>query len=334
MREHTTQQSDYHHGEPPGATAAPFRSPRSCIMNQHPLRWFALLVFALLSVIASAAFADEFEEVMLWSGNAPHAGGQEAGDQPRLRLYRVAADQPTAAVVIFPGGGYGHLAVAHEGEEIAAFFNRLGVTAAICIYRHRGSGNAGAGYGHPIPLLDAQRAIRTLRATAEHWNIDPQRIGIIGFSAGGHLASTMSTHFDAGQPDSQDPVDRVSSRPDFAILAYPVISFDKPHTHRGSQRNLLGDHPDAELLQSLSNENAVTAQTPPTFLFHTAEDKAVSAENSLQYFSALLRAGVPAELHVFESGRHGIGLAAEHGGASAWPQLCAQWLKGHGVIQP
>jgi acetyl esterase/lipase len=268
----------------------------------------------------------EPQRIMLWQGDPPQAGGREAADQPHLMLYRVAETDPTAAVVILPGGGYGHLALGHEGEEIAAYFNQLGITAAICIYRHRGAGNAGSGYGHPVPLLDASRA-------ALDWNIDPERIGIIGFSAGGHLASTVSTHFDLGQRASPDPVERVSSRPDFAILAYPVISLDQPHTHRGSQRNLLGEHPDEQLLHSLSTENSVTDQTPPSFLFHTAEDQAVPAENSLKYFSALLRHGVPAELHVFQSGRHGIGLAGQHGDASAWPQLCAQWLKSHRVIQ-
>ena len=276
----------------------------------------------------------EPQQILLWQETPPHAGGQEAADQPRLMLYRAAAAQPTAAIVILPGGGYGHLALEHEGKEIAAYFNRLGITAATCIYRHRGAGNAGSGYGHPVPLLDASRAVRTLRANAAQWNIDPARIGIIGFSAGGHLASTVSTHFDLGQSDSPDPVERVSSRPDFAILAYPVISLGQPHTHRGSQRNLLGDNPDEQLVRSLSNENAVTDQTPPTFLFHTAEDKAVPAENSLTYFSALLRHGVAAELHVFQSGRHGIGLAAEHGDASAWPRLCAQWLRSHQIIRP
>jgi acetyl esterase/lipase len=260
------------------------------------------LLFLLAAITLLAAFnrslAQEPEELLLWSEGAPHAGGQEPADQPRLHVYR------------------------------------LGITAAVCIYRHRGGGNAGAGYGHPVPMLDAQRAIRTVRAATERWNVDPARVGVIGFSAGGHLASTVSTHFDAGNPQAADPIERVSSRPDFAILGYPVIALDQPHTHRGSQRNLLGENPDPELLKSLSNEQAVTDQTPPTFLFHTAEDQAVPAENSLQYFSALLRSGVPGELHVFEKGRHGIGLAADHGAASAWPRLCARWLQTQGVIKP
>jgi acetyl esterase/lipase len=303
------------------------------MFDQRRCGWSFVLAASLVLAAAATASAQQPEELLLWEGDAPLAGGQETADRPRLRLYRVESQQSTAAIVILPGGGYGHLAVGHEGEEIAAYFNRLGITAAVCSYRHRGGGNNGAGYGHPVPLLDAQRAVRTLRSAADRWNIDSQRIGIIGFSAGGHLASTVSTRFDAGQADAADPIDRVSSRPDFAILGYPVISLGTPHTHLGSQRNLLGEKPDPDVLLSLSNELAVTGQTPPTFLFHTAEDKAVPAENSLQYFSALLRAEVPAELHIFERGRHGIGLAAEHGAASAWPELCAQWLKSHGFIQ-
>jgi len=273
--------------------------------------------------------ASQPEELLLWSQDVPGSLGSEPGDRPHLHLYRVKSDQPTPAIVILPGGGYGHLAADHEGRQIAEYFNNLGVTAAVCFYRHRKSGK---GYGHPVPMLDAQRALRTVRASSQQWNIDPNKIGIIGFSAGGHLASTVSTHFDAGKQDAADAIDRVSCRPDFSILCYPVISLGTPHTHQGSQRNLLGESPDPALIRSLSNELAVTADTPPTFLFHTAEDKAVPAENSLVYASALVRAGVPAELHLFETGRHGIGLGADQPGAKAWPELCAKWLKNRGVI--
>lgn len=292
----------------------------------------ACCLISLLSVRPS--FAAEPVEMTLWQSDAPHAAGQEVGDQPRLHLYRVDSDKPAAAIVILPGGGYGHLAADHEGSQIAKFFNDHGITAAVCFYRHRGQGNSDKGYGHPVPLLDAQRAMRMVRANAKQWNIDPEKVGIIGFSAGGHLASTVSTQFDAGDASAENWVDRVSSRPDFAILGYPVISLGEPHTHKGSQRNLLGENPDLELLRSLSNEKAVTAETPPTFLFHTAEDKAVPAENSLVYISALIRAGVPAELHLFETGRHGIGLGADQPGAKKWPELCVTWLKNRGVIAP
>lgn len=285
-----------------------------------------------LWLVPTAAGAQAPEVHPLWADGAPLAGGAEVGDVPRIELYRVESEALTPAILILPGGGYGNLATGHEGLEIAQYFNSLGITAAVCIYRHRGLGNGGAGYGHPVPLLDASRGLRTLRAYCEAWNIDPNRIGIIGFSAGGHLASTVSTRFDGGDPESSDPIEQVSSRPDFCVLGYPVISFGKPHTHRGSQRNLLGDDPDPELVRSLSNEGAVTEQTPPTFLFHTAEDKAVPAENSLVYASTLMRVGVPTELHVFEAGRHGLGLAANQPGMNAWPKLCAQWLQQRGVI--
>jgi acetyl esterase/lipase len=296
------------------------------------------IVFLALSSCAlmfvRPAFAVEPVEMTLWQSDAPHSAGQEEGDQPKLHLYRVDSDKPAPAIVILPGGGYGHLASDHEGSQIAKFFNDHGMTAAVCFYRHRGKGNSGKGYGHPVPMLDAQRAVRMVRANAKQWNVDPAKVGIIGFSAGGHLASTVSTHFDAGDANADDLVDRVSSRPDFAVLGYPVISLGEPHTHKGSQRNLLGENPDPELVRSLSNEKAVTAETPPTFLFHTAEDKGVPAENSLVYISALMRAGVPAELHLFETGRHGIGLAANQPGAQKWPELCVAWLRNRGVIHP
>jgi acetyl esterase/lipase len=290
--------------------------------------------FLISPQFAQRSLAAEPVEMSLWQSEAPHSAGQEVGDQPRLQFYRVDSDQPTPAIVILPGGGYGHLAADHEGSQIAKFFNDQGLSAAVCFYRHRGQGNSGKGYGHPVPLLDAQRAVRMVRANAKQWNIDPAKVGIIGFSAGGHLASTVSTHFDAGDVSAEDGVDRVSSRPDFAILGYPVISLGEAHTHKGSQRNLLGENPDPELLRSLSNEKRVTGETPPTFLFHTAEDKAVPAENSLVYTSALIRAGVPAELHLFETGRHGIGLGADQPGARLWPELCVTWLKNRGVIAP
>ena len=247
--------------------------------------------FSISLVLIRPAIAAEPLEMTLWQSDAPHSAGQEVGDQPKLHLYRVDSNKPAPAIVILPGGGYGHLAADHEGSQIATFFNDHGMTAAVCFYRHRGQGNSGNGYGHPVPMLDAQRAVRMVRANAKQWNVDPEKVGIIGFSAGGHLASTVSTHFDAGDASAEDIVDRVSSRPDFAILGYPVISLGEAHTHKGSQRNLLGENPDPELVRSLSNEKAVTAQTPPTFLFHTAEDKVVPAENSLVYISALIRAG-------------------------------------------
>jgi acetyl esterase/lipase len=171
-----------------------------------------------------------------------------------------------------------------------------------------------------------------VRARADEWKIDPKRIGVMGFSAGGHLASTAATHFDPGKPDAEDPIERVSCRPDFAILCYAVIAFDEPYTHRGSQRNLLGEDPDPELVRSLSNEKQVTPETPPTFLFHTDEDTGVPAENSVQFYLALRRAKVPAEMHIYRQGRHGLGLAPDTPGTSNWPKECEDWMRGLGLL--
>jgi acetyl esterase/lipase len=201
------------------------------------------------------------------------------------------------------------------------------VAGFILDYRHRGKG-----YGHPAPLQDAQRAIRTVRARAAEWQIDPARIGILGFSAGGHLASSAGTHFDAGQPDAADPVARVSCRPDFLVLCYAVIAFDEPYTHRGSQQNLVGKDAPAELVRSLSSEKQVTPQTPPTFLWLTDEDKGVPAENSVFFYLALRKAGVPAELHIFQRGRHGLGLAADVPGTAAWSKCCELWMANRGLL--
>lgn len=297
------------------------------------MRTVVLCLLASLASIAPAlADPPVSQKQPLWPGLPPGTTETGEGDVPQLIITQVESEEPTAAVVILPGGGYGGHAIGHEGYDFAAWFHDHGITSAICTYRLRGKGNSGRGYGHPAPMDDAQRAIQTLRANAKSLNIDPERIGVIGFSAGGHLASTVSTHFAEPDPDSEDPIARVSSRPDFAILCYPVIAFDKPHTHRGSQRNLLGNDPDPGLVASLSNERQVTSQTPPTFLFHTGEDKAVPVQNSIDYYLACLKEGVPAELHVFPQGRHGLGLAKGNEGARAWPALCADWLRGLGVV--
>ncbi len=263
----------------------------------------------------------------LWEGAAPGAHGTAPQDRPKLWVYGVGGGAPRSAMVIFPGGGYGALALDHEGVQMARFFNRLGMQAFIVDYRHRGKG-----YGYPAPLDDARRALRLVRHRAGEWHVDPHRVGIIGFSAGGHLASALSTHFDDGKAEASDRVERQSCRPDFAVLCYPVIGLGKPYTHRGSQRNLLGDHPDPRLVKELSSEDRVTARTPPTFLWHTMTDRVVPVQNSLKYFEAMVRHGVPGELHVFPAGRHGLGLARQKPGAAAWPQLLETWLKGRAIL--
>jgi acetyl esterase/lipase len=189
----------------------------------------------------------------------------------------------------------------------------------------------GQKYHHPIELGDAQRAIRYVRLHAAEYGYDPNRIGIWGFSAGGHLASSTGTHFDAGMPDARDSIDHQSSRPDFMILAYPVITFTEPYLHRGSRDFLLGIHPDPALIELLSNEKHVTKDTPPTFLFHTSEDKTVPVENSVYFYLALQKAGVPAEMHIYQKGSHGVGLAQSDPILKSWPDRLADWLKVQGL---
>jgi acetyl esterase/lipase len=290
------------------------------------LGWAVLAAHVVVCPGVSAAAEPKVE--LLWPKGAPGAKGDREADKPTLTIYLPqAAKANGTAVVICPGGGYGFVAMDHEGHQIARWLNDLGVAGFIVNYRHRNRG-----YGHPAPLEDAQRAIRTVRSRAAEWKVDPAKIGIMGFSAGGHLASTAATHFDAGDPAAADPIQRVSSRPDFAVLCYAVIAFDEPYTHRGSQQNLLGKDADPALVRSLSNEKQVTAQTPPTFLFHTDEDKGVPAENSVQFYLALRRAGVPGELHVFQRGQHGIGLGRDVPGTSAWPGLCEAWMRNRGLL--
>jgi acetyl esterase/lipase len=222
---------------------------------------------------------------------------------------------------VCPGGGYAHLAMDHEGVQVAAWLNKLGISAFVLKYR------LGPKYHFPVELWDVQRAIRYVRLHAKDYGVEPNRIGVWGFSAGGHLASTAGTHFDGGDPNGVAPVDKESSRPDFLILAYPVITFEPPYAHLGSLHSLLGEKPDPELVRSLSNESAVTAQTPPTFLFHTTEDPVVPVENSVHFYLALRRAGVPAEMHIYLKGKHGVGLATDDPVLHTWTERLADWLR-------
>ena len=232
----------------------------------------ALLMFSLTWTGATAA--DGMKEP-LWPEGAPGAKGTEAKDIPTLTTYLPASEINTGCgIVVCPGGGYGHLATGHEGVDIAEFWNKLGVAAFILEYRH-----SGRGYQHPAPLQDAQRALRTVRSRAEEYNLDPSHIGVMGFSAGGHLASSLGIHFDQGNPDAKDPIDKVSCRPDFMILCYPVIAFDQPYTHKGSQRNLLGKDAPAELVESMSSERQVTSRhTSHIPLSHDRRHRRSSAE--------------------------------------------------------
>ena len=273
------------------------------------------------------ALADPKVE-LLWPDGATDAKGQTDNDKPTLAIMLPPADKANGtAVVVCPGGGYGGLAMSYEGIEVGEWLNSLGVAAAVLKYRHKGSG-----YEHPAPLQDAQCAIRTLRARAAELKIDPAKIGILGFSAGGHLASSAGTHFDEGKTHAADAIERVSSRPDFLVLCYPVISFVSPQTHQGSKKNLLGADPDPKLVEYMSNELQVTPETPPTFLFHTNADSGVPPENSVLFYLALCKAKVPAELHIYETGPHGVGLGKKVPAVATWPGLCADWMRVHGLL--
>ncbi len=255
------------------------------------------------------------------AGSTPAAIAEADPDStPALTPYLLPDGPPTAAIVVCPGGGYGRRAP-HEKEPIARWLNVLGIAAFVLEYRV-------APHRHPAPLMDAQRAIRLVRHHAAAWNVAPDRVGILGFSAGGHLASSAGTIFDSGDPDAADPVERQSCRPDALVLCYPVITFGEQR-HDGSMRNLLGDDPPADLRAALSTEMRVTPETPPTFLWHTVEDASVPVENSLLFAAALRRHAIPFSLHIYSHGRHGLGLATdETPDVATWTTLCANWLAG------
>jgi len=263
----------------------------------------------------------------LWPAGAPHAQGAAEADQPAVSLYLPPGRKVQTAVVVCPGGGYRGLAMDHEGDQIARWLNSLGVTAFVLRYR------LGPKYRHPVELGDVKRAIRTARSRAAELGFLPSRIGVWGFSAGGHLASSAATHFDSGDPSAADPIDRLSSRPDFAVLAYPVITFtQEPYVHKGSRNALLGDAPPPELVRQMSTELHVSKDTPPVFLFHTNADTGVPPENSVLFYMALRKAGVPAEMHIYEQGPHGVGLGAFDAALGTWPGRLADWMRTHGWL--
>ena len=275
-----------------------------------------------------ASAADTARPIALWAGRAPGAVADSVVDRPALTPFLPAAGRGNgAAVVVFPGGGYQHLSMDKEGSAVARWLNSVGVAAFVVTYR------LGPRYHHPAMLDDAQRAIRLVRARAAEWKVDATRVGVLGFSAGGHLASTAGTHFDAGAPTSPDPIERAGSRPDFMILLYPVITMSEPFAHRGSRTNLLGPDPSAALVRLLSNETQVSRATPPTFIVTTTDDRTVPVENSLLLYAALERDSVPVELHVFETGRHGFGLAPGDPVLSVWPRLAEAWMRRRGLLK-
>lgn len=287
------------------------------------------VLLAACCLIAPSSGLTQPKTVILWPDGAPGALGNEDRDRPSMDVYLPPKERTAgAAVVVCPGGGYGALARDHEGKQIAEWLNGRGVAAFVLSYR------LGPRYRHPAPLLDVQRAVRYVRAHAGESGYSPDRIGVWGFSAGGHLASTVGTHFDAGDPAAADPIERAGCRPDFLILAYPVISLRAEFTHRGSRNNLLGPDPDPSLVESLSNETQVTARTPPTFLFHTDSDSGVPPENSVAFYLALRKAGVPAEMHIYREGRHGVGLAPADPVLSSWSRRLNDWLRAQISARP
>jgi acetyl esterase/lipase len=292
-----------------------------------------LPTFIFLSVfytLMQTINAQPSSPILLYEQGAPDAIGNEDKDKPTLTPYLVPKEKATgAAVMICPGGGYAMLAMNHEGEEIAKWFNALGIHAFILKYR-LGAWD-GSAYKHPTMLNDAKRGFRIIRSNAKGWNIDPNRIGVMGFSAGGHLASTLATHFDDGNPKATEGIEQVSCLPNFLILGYPVISLDD-YAHAGSRRFLLGPTPSISDVENLSNYKQVSVLTPPTFLFHTNEDTGVPPENSVLFYMALRAKGVPAELHIYEKGKHGVGFAPDDPVLSTWKDRLKDWLKLRGAL--
>ncbi len=261
----------------------------------------------------------------LWAAGAvPGALGTEAVDTPTLTAYLPASNPTKTAVVIAPGGGYLNLATKKEGTDFALWLNARGVAAFVLKYR------LGPKYHNPVELWDAQRAVRTVRAHAAEYGVATDHIGMWGFSAGGHLTATAGTQFDAGKPDAADPIDRQSSRPDFLVLAYPVITLEPPYAHTGSRKYLLGEDATPELAASLSAQNRVTKETPTAFLYATYDDQTVPVMNSVMFYEAMVKAGVPAEMHLYKHGPHGTGLAAGFPQLKGWPDLVAKWMAGNG----
>jgi acetyl esterase/lipase len=250
--------------------------------------------------------------------------GEAHDDKPSITAYIPTSNPTKTAVVIAPGGGYQHLSMVKEGSDVAAWLNARGVAAFVLKYR------LGPKYHNPIELGDAKRAIRTVRADAAKYGIAADHIGMWGFSAGGHLTASAGTLFDAGDAAAGDPIEQQSSRPDFLILSYPVITMEDPYVHKGSRTYLLGDAPTQAEMDAMSPELHVTAQTPPAFLFTTTDDHTVPVLNSVMFYTALVKAGVPVEMHIFQHGAHGSGLGVGNPQLSGWPDLLIKWMRERG----
>lgn len=300
-------------------------------MRSYRLRFLISIWLAFITVApalkAAAPAAETFKAIELWPEGAPGAVGKEDIDKPSITIFLPPKGKANGAgVVICPGGAYRILAFDHEGVQVAQWLNSIGVAGFVLKYR------LGPRYHHPAPMQDVQRAIRYVRDHAKEYGISPQRLGVMGFSAGGHLAATAATHFDDGNPAATDEIDRQSCRPGFAVLCYGVISMQEKLGHKFSEKMLLGDNPNPKLVQSLSNEREVSEKTPPTFLFHTAEDTSVPPDNSIAFYQACRAKGVEAELHIFGYGAHGLGMATGDPATAKWPELLAGWLRKSGLL--
>ncbi len=298
------------------------------------------LIFSLILCLVAGTLLSQNFNLLLWEGDPPNY--RESGEvikwdttniirvslvqHPDIAVYLPSPVHATGqAVVICPGGGYHILAYHYEGSDVARWFSSRGIAAVVLKYRLPVSKSNII--PHKSPLMDAQRAMRLVRYHADSWHIDPGKIGIMGFSAGGHLASTLSTHFDQGDSGNVDPVERMSCRPDFSILIYPVISFTEEFMHSGSRTALLGEDPDTELVNHYSSELQVSEETPPAILVHSGDDSAVPVENSITYYRALIEKGIPAEMHIYPYGGHGYSLAIGKGHLSTWPERVLDWIK-------
>jgi acetyl esterase/lipase len=300
----------------------------------------SILSLAVYLLVVRAGAAEPPKEMLLWPADHPANQGDEPKTVDSPEWTERVTKSPTltpflpeagkrngAAVVVCPGGGYSGLAMQKEGLEVAEWLRSKGIVGVVLRYRCGGGKNL-----QPVPLQDAQRAIRTVRANAEEWGVDPHRVGILGFSAGGHLASSAATMFDDGQANSSDTIEMQSSRPDFAVLVYPVITFVDPSMHRGSRNNLLGEGASEELAEKWSTDRRVTKKTPPTFLVHAGDDEGVPVKDSLLFYEALVAKRVPAELHVYEVGGHGFGMFRDERPADKWPEQLDGWLKARKIL--
>jgi acetyl esterase/lipase len=300
---------------------------RICLKILSTMKTFFASAILFASLILSRA--EMKDAIPLWPNGAPGAHGTNATDIPMLTPYLCESNATGAAMVICPGGGYAHLAP-HEGNDYALWLNQHGVTCFVLKYRLGANG-----YRHPSELQDATRAVRTIRARADEFKIDPKRIGIMGSSAGGHVASMLMTHFDAGDTNSADVIEQQSSRPDIGILCYPVITMGE-FAHHGSKNLILGRNPSPELVQETSSELHVAANTPPCFIWCTSEDKTVPPENTLMFAGALRKNHVPFDLHIYQKGGHGMGLGDRtppFAHPHPWTSDCLFWLKAQGFVK-